>query len=202
MKSLFRVKSKGLGKLDAKQQYLFISNHVSYLDPFVMAVSLGYRRLRSIYWAGGTDVAFTNNFTRFFSRLAQIVPIERKTKASLSLAFILSVLKKGKSLILFPEGRRSPSGELLEFAPGLSLILKNNPEIEVVPVVISGSFSAWPVQRFFPRPHSIKVYFNQPLLLKDIKDKSGGELSSQEITKILFEYLQKLKTDIEAQDAS
>src|SRR5919107_2789503 len=60
MKSLFRMRVKGLENLPKERPFVVTPNHLSYLDPFAVAAALGYRRLRQTHWAGSMNVAFGN----------------------------------------------------------------------------------------------------------------------------------------------
>ncbi len=162
MAGMFRLQVAGLENLPGRGAFVLTPNHVSYLDPFALAAALGYRRLRHMYWGGWTGAAFSTPLRRGLSRLAQVMPIDPDQAVMSSLAFGASVLKRGQGLIWFPEGGRSPDGQLKPFKPGIGILLEHF-DVPVVPVVIRGTFEALPLHRHVPRPHRVTVTFGEPL---------------------------------------
>lgn len=160
MKLLFRLEVIGGENLSVGDQYLITPNHASFLDPLAIAAAIPYDVLVHTHFAGWTGIAFRNAFFRFFSRLAQAVPIDDRHAVSSSLAFGSAVLGRGKSLIWFPEGGRSPDGTLREFKPGVSLLLEHH-DVAVVPVYIDGAYEALPRGARLPRFRKITVIFGQ-----------------------------------------
>ena len=85
------------------------------------------------------------------------------------------VLKRGRVLVWFPEGRRSPDGSLQSFLPGIGRLIQE-PDWLVVPVHIAGAYQAWPLGRRFPRLRPLAVHFGAPIARGDlIAGGSGGD---------------------------
>jgi long-chain acyl-CoA synthetase len=173
MQRFFRVRVEGLEHVPNESQFVLISNHASYLDPFVLAAVLDYRRLQRTYWAGFTGAAFRNWLFRLMSRIAQVVPIDPESKAISSLAFGSAVVRRGGNLIWFPEGSRSATGRLQPFRPGIGMILSRCP-VTVVPAVILGAYESLPVGATLPRFRSITVVFGPPLQPQDLAHQGIG----------------------------
>jgi len=175
-KLLFSMEVRGGERLRDVRQFVLVPNHVSYLDPFVVLPAVPFDVLRRVQVAGWTGAAFHNPVNRFFSRLAQTVPIDPDKGVAASLALGAAVLKRGRSLLWFPEGVRSTSGELREFRPGLGLLLERYPAT-VVPVCIHGTWKALPPGRFTLRRAKVVVQFGEPVpprvLLDDMRDVAG-----------------------------
>lgn len=176
MKLCFRLQVRGRENLPHDKQCLIAPNHLSLLDPLVLAAAIPYDILRSTFFAGWTGIAFRNFIFRFFSRLAQAVPIDTRQAAS-SLAFGSAVLERNNNLIWFPEGARSRDGSLQEFKPGISLILSHH-DPAVVPVYIKGTYEAMPMGAKFPRFRKVTVIFGKPVSPRELgnKEKEGEEL--------------------------
>ncbi len=176
---LFWVRSSGLENLPESGNFVLAPNHLSYLDPFVLAAVLDYSTLSQTYWAAWQGVAFNNPLVRLFSRTAGAVPIDPLQSLVSSLAYGSAVLQRGNNLVWFPEGRRSPDGKIQKFRLGLGLLLSNL-SVPVVPVYINGTYEALPRGNFLPRPRPTYVRFGRPLnpnsLLGDKSDKQGYQL--------------------------
>ncbi len=63
---LFRPKISGLEKFPENTPVVFVPNHASYIDAFVLAAALPYRRLRELHFAGFKGIAFGNRFHQKF----------------------------------------------------------------------------------------------------------------------------------------
>jgi long-chain acyl-CoA synthetase len=174
MRGPFRLGVEGLETLPERGPFVIAPNHVSYLDSVAVAAALDYRLLRRTYWAGWTGAVFGNPLTRLVSRLAQVVPIDPERASVSSLAFGAAVLARGKNLVWFPEGERSPDGKLQPFKPGIGMLL-NHFRVPVVPVSIRGTYEAMPRGKALVRPAKITVVFGQPLDVQDLVEHQGED---------------------------
>jgi len=171
---LFRVETVGLDRLDPDRAYLLAPNHLSYIDPFVLAHALGYRRLRRVYWGGFTGAAFSNPVQRLGSRLAQVVPVDPDRGIITSLALAAAVLRSGRTLVWFPEGGRSRNGRLQPLKPGIGLLLEQYP-VEVVPIAIDGTYELMPTGRALPRPGRVRIEIGSPVAPDVLSEEGEGE---------------------------
>jgi long-chain acyl-CoA synthetase len=143
---------------------LITPNHASYLDPLAIAAALPWRRLRRTYWAGWVGVMHTSPWRRFVSRATQVFPVDPERDLAGAVRTARELLARGYDVVWFPEGRRSPTGELQEFEGGVGVLIEGV-AAAVVPVAIDGTFAAWPKHRRWPRPARVRVAFGEPLEL-------------------------------------
>jgi long-chain acyl-CoA synthetase len=191
MRSLFRLQTEGLEYVPEQSQFVLIPNHCSYLDPFLIAAVLDGYRLHQTYWGGWVGVAFRTPLQRLTSRLSGVIPIDPKKGVLSSLAFGAAVLKNQKSLIWFPEGKRSASGKLQPFKPGIGLLLEHFP-VPVIPLIIQGSYEALPVGKWLPRLHTpITLSFSAPLNPRALAQEGEGEKPYQRIIHALQDHIAK-----------
>jgi long-chain acyl-CoA synthetase len=141
---------------------IFAPNHASNLDPLALAAAFNWRELHRTYWAGWTGILFAGGIMRMISRAAQILPVDPDRNPGAALALGATVLRNGFRLVWFPEGRRSPTGEITTFLPGIGHLVRET-NATVVPVRINGTFEAWPRSRRMPRFSQISVAFGQPI---------------------------------------
>jgi long-chain acyl-CoA synthetase len=181
---LFRLTVRGLEHVPEDEALVFVPNHRSYLDAPLLAAALPPRRLRDTYWGGAVTVLFTNPITRLFSRITRILPVDPERAAIGSLALAAATLQRGKSLVWFPEGRRSPTGELQRFLPGIGVLLERIP-VRVVPVLIEGTERALPPGRALPRLTSVTVTFGEPRAPKALAARGRGEHARERIAEAL-----------------
>lgn len=187
----FRLRVEGAEKLPKKGPFIIAPNHVSYLDAFAVAAALDWQLLRLTYWAGWVGAAFGNPLSRLVSRLAQVVPVDPHRAGTSSLAFGAAALQCGKNIIWFPEGERSPTGELQPFKPGIGMLLDHF-QVPVVPIFIRGTRKAMPPGRILPRPAQVTVVFGEPLNPDDFAREGEDEGSQDRIVGALREHVAEL----------
>ena len=194
VRAWFRLRVKGLAHLPEKQPFVLIPNHLSYLDPQVIAAALRFRQLRRTYWG----VITTNPFIGVFRRLGQVVPIDPDHALISSLALAAAVLKQSNHLVWFAEGAISPTGELQPFKPGIGILLERFQTL-AVPVAIHGTDRALPVGKLWPRSKPVTVEFGQPLSPRHLEQQGKGNRPYERILDALHEQLTALRRSLAAQ---
>ncbi|HUO67512.1 MAG TPA: AMP-binding protein, partial [Gammaproteobacteria bacterium] len=164
MRLLFGVKVAGLENVAGDEALVIAPNHASYLDPLALATALPWRRLRRTYWAGWVGVLYTNPITRFVSRATQVMPVDPDRDLASAIGTARALMQQGYSIVWFPEGRRSPTGEIGPFFGGIGQLLLDT-GARALPTAIHGTFEALPKQRRWPRLRTpLGVRFGTPLL--------------------------------------
>ncbi len=182
----FRCRVYGKGNIPATGPFLLVSNHQSYLDPVFCSVfikrMLGYL---------ARDTLFTNRFFGWMIRSVNAVPLKRG-KADLSaIKAILSKLKTGNAICLYPEATRTPDGKIAEFKGGIGLLCRRA-KVPVVPVVIDGAYEAWPRdKKLFTFRSLISISYGEPIMPEELKDSDA-----REIARMLTERLRKMQSEI------
>ena len=105
---------------------------------------------------------------------------------------IIDLLHKGGKVILFPEGNRTPDGQLQPIERGLAfLVMKSRCAIQ--PVYVHGTFEAWPVQRKLPKLcGKMACVFGSPILWERFEGLEKKEAERQ-ITEQMGAALRDLK---------
>jgi long-chain acyl-CoA synthetase len=156
----FRTRVEGLEKLPASGPFLICPNHVSYLDPFLLCSVLPFRVIRDIFILGYTDY-FQGGIVGRLASSVNIVPVDPNANLSRAMQVAAVGLRKGRILLVFPEGERSIDGRLTTFKKG-SAILSVELDAPLVPVGIIGTFEAWP-RGGRVRPHPVRYRIGDPI---------------------------------------
>jgi len=158
-KLLFRLKIEGKENLPKKNNFIVVSNHASFLDPFVIAAAVP----KKIHCISSRFLYHIPWLKWCLQRLESIPTGGSSEKA-------IDYLTRNKIVGLFPEGGCSRDGKLREFRDGAAVLaLKTGRPI--VPCAIIGSDKALPVWAKFPKPFPIKVKIGEPIyLLKEFVD--------------------------------
>jgi long-chain acyl-CoA synthetase len=197
LRTLFRVRAEGLEHVPRHGPYLMTPNHESYLDPLALCAVLPWAQLRELYWAGWAGLLFRGPFTRLFSRLFQVLPVDPERGLTSTLALGRTVLERGRPLVWFPEGGRSTDGRLQAFLPGVALLLERT-GVQAVPVWVEGTFEAWPPGQRLPRPRPVSIRIGAPLTLAELEpDGDEGDRHRR-----IAERLREKVAQLAPQDAS
>jgi 1-acyl-sn-glycerol-3-phosphate acyltransferase len=124
---------------------LLLSNHQSFLDP----PAAGCPTRRHLYFLARKTLFHNRLFGALIRRL-NAVPVDQEGVAKEGMKMILEQLKAGRAVLVFPEGERTPTGELQPLKPGIYLLIKRI-TAPIVPIGIAGAFDAWPRTRKWPR---------------------------------------------------
>jgi 1-acyl-sn-glycerol-3-phosphate acyltransferase len=163
-----RVRTVGYERLQAEQAYLFMANHTSNLDPPIITGVLG----RHISIMTKQELFKIPLFGRAM-HASGFVAVNRRDRRSAieSVRAAVRVLQSGQSMLVFPEGTRSPDGKLLPFKKG-PFHLAMEAGVPVVPITIVGSHEAWPKGSVRLRAGEVVVHFHAPIDPRQFADKS------------------------------
>jgi len=195
MRAAFRLRFTGLERIPRTGPFLITPNHVSYLDAPAIAAALPWRRLGQIYWAGDVLRLFSNPLSRLLSRAIHLFPVDSRHPAA-ALKTATRVLESGHALVWFPEGWRSPDGNLQRFLPGIGQLLLHT-GAPAVPAYIAGAFEAWPRERRIPRFHRITVTFGHPAPVEALHEGGIGRIGEERAANALRQRLLTLYGETE-----
>lgn len=171
LRSFLRIEVRG--SLPPGGPYLIAPRHLSALDPLVLLEALRGHSPASLRWAAWTGVLFSSRLRRWFSHQAGVLPIDPGAAPRSSLALAAACLRRGSSLVWFPEGQRSPDGALQPLRPGIGVLLRVQP-VPVIPVWIEGTREALPPGRLLPRPARVRVRIGEPITPEEYGDDPGA----------------------------
>ncbi len=165
-----RVHIEGLERLDPEMTYVFMSNHASFLDILLAFAYFPYN-FRFII----KEEIFSIPFIGRALRRSRQIPIDRQNprRGLRSLKQAADLLKEGISLVVFPEGTRTPNGKLQGFKETL-FVLPIRARISVVPVLIEGTFKSLKRGSVLLNPVPLRLTFYDPIPPASFKDRDRG----------------------------
>jgi 1-acyl-sn-glycerol-3-phosphate acyltransferase len=158
-----RVETIGLDKIDPARSYIFMSNHVSNIDPPIL-VPLIPRRSSVLV----KKELFRVPILSRAMRMGSLVPVDRGNREAgiEAVSAAKKVIQQGLNMVIYVEGKRSFDGKLLPFKKG-PFYLAMECGVPVVPVTMVGSHEAMPKGQFAIKPGLVKVIFHPPIEPKD-----------------------------------
>jgi 1-acyl-sn-glycerol-3-phosphate acyltransferase len=159
-----RIRAEGMENVQPGQHYIFLSNHVSNLDPPVLLPLIPGRT--SVFLKRSLmDIPLLGTAMR----MAKFVPVTRghsREEAQRSVAAAADALRSGLHITVFPEGTRSPDGNLLPFKKG-AFFLAEGTGAPIIPIVITGAERMMPRSTLRIRPGEAHVAFLPPVFPAD-----------------------------------
>jgi 1-acyl-sn-glycerol-3-phosphate acyltransferase len=158
-----RVKTEGLDKLDPARTYIFMSNHISNLDPPI-TIPLIPRRSSVMV----KKELFSYPILGRAMLMGSLVPVDRGNRDAgiEAVRAAKQVVKQNLNMIIYVEGKRSFDGRLLPFKKG-PFYLAMECGVPVVPLTIVGTHQVMPKGRFAIKPGTVTVMFHPPIEPKD-----------------------------------
>lgn len=195
---LLLIKSvKGREVVKKSKNFILASNHQSYLD----VLASGYVCLpKEFTFIGQVDkgkgvIGFLRN--TLYSA-AEIIPLDRNSNTSKKAVIDTAVdyLKRGYSLAIYPEGRRSLDGQVKEGKTGIARIFLQT-GVPIIPMGIDGAFELYPPKGKLTIKRNIRIRIGKPMYLKEEFEK-GKNLSpeSEEYKELCIDITEKVMEKI------
>src|ERR1035438_8640123 len=158
-----KVNVVGLEKIDPARTYIFMSNHISNLDP-PLTLPLIPRRTSVMVKKELFKVPILGQIMR----IGSLVPVNRGNRDAgiTAVRDALKAIDRGLNMTIYVEGHRSFDGKLLPFKKG-PFYLAMECGVPVVPVTITGTHYVMPKGRFAIKPGTITVIFHPPIEPED-----------------------------------
>jgi 1-acyl-sn-glycerol-3-phosphate acyltransferase len=156
-----------LTALDDPPAVIFAPNHHSHLDTGLMITAIPRCWRRDLVVAAAADYFFDRRWKAAISALSlNAIPIDREVTGRRSSDMFRDLIADGHSLLIYPEGGRSPDGWGQEFKGGAAY-LSSRTGAPVVPVFIDGTGAIFGKGMKRPKPGHTKVVFGAPLAPRD-----------------------------------
>jgi len=158
------IRARGLENLEGLSgPLLFSANHTSHLDTLVVLKVLPRRHRWRLSVAAAADYWFVNpllgNLTAF---LINSFPMARYGNVRPGMEHTVDLIDRGWSVLIYPEGTRSLSGEMQPFKPGVGLLAVEL-GVPVVPIHLRGVYAILPKGSRVPHRGPVEVTIGAPL---------------------------------------
>ena len=164
------VHVEGLEHIPRTGAVILAINHISNADAFVTGSWITPAlRNRRIHWLGKRELFDWPVFGWLAAR-GGVHPVDRSTADIEAFRLATRILELGYVLLIFPEGTRSPTGELQEAKDGLAMLALRT-DAAIVPIGINGSDRVWPKGRKIPLPiprRTVTVRIGSPFRAADV----------------------------------
>ena len=192
-----RLRVVGREHIPTQPPFILIANHASHLDAMTLASVLPWRWRDRVFPLAAGDTFFTSPVrTTLATGFVNALPLSRgrggrhaieslrerllcEGEAAGDDAEICGTGERGCVYILFPEGTRSRTGEMVPFKPGLGPLVAGL-DVPIVPCHLAGTHAALPPGAHLPRPRRVTLTIGPPLdFSNEGNDRAGWERIAQ-----------------------
>ncbi len=190
-----KINVQGLENLncDFKRPYLFICNHLSNSDGLILNKVLEKEKI--VFVAGKKLGA--NSMTNLGFKVVNSIPISPNSADKDAISKIISTVKSGTSILVFPEGTRSRKAQMIEGKKGILLFAKLT-KAPIVPIGIWGTEKFMPIdekdmgKEIFKDAH-VNLNIGKLFMLPEkMNDESKGDWESRAINYIMMKIAELL----------
>jgi 1-acyl-sn-glycerol-3-phosphate acyltransferase len=176
MKTIFSpVTVTGLDKIDTSKPHVYAANHASALDIPVLYVNLPFQ----------FRIAFKKELLSYpvvgwqLKRSGQVCIDQQNPSHSISsIRAALKGLKAGLPLVIFPEGGRTPDGEIKPFLPG-AFFLAIKAQVDIVPVALVGTYELLPMDTYHIKCRPLEMRVGEPISTTGLTMRDMETLSAK-----------------------
>jgi len=177
-KTFFNYRVIGAANMIEDGPCIIAANHCSFFDPPLVGVACK----RAIHYLARKSLLEWPVMGPLMPEW-NVIPVDPKNAERSALMGIIRVVRAGGAALIFPEGTRSPDGNLQPAQPGLGMIVAKT-GAPVVPVRISGSYEVFNRKMKLPRRGNVRVQIGAPLTFsleaKEEKDPRSSYRSVSE----------------------
>lgn len=150
------LKVAGQENIPQAGPFILAPNHQSFLDGPLAMAGIKWGSIKDYYFYA-TEEHVQGNLRRWFAAHHNIILMERRNLKN-SIVKMAEVLRAGKNIVIFPEGRRTNTGDLGVFKKTFA-ILSQELNVPILPVCIRGAYDALPRERNFPSTAHIEIEY-------------------------------------------
>ena len=179
---------------------IFAVNHTSEMDPILVPASLPFlSRFMPMFYVSREREFYKNSGWRqniygglFFRLWGAHTAYAGMKNYDVALRYHIKILNMGRSLCIFPEGKKTSDGQIGDGKPGIGFLIHRT-KSSVVPVRIVGLYKTEKKKGLFNRP-KLKVVFGKPMLAKDFYDNKNNITLDhyKQATKEIMDEIRKL----------
>jgi long-chain acyl-CoA synthetase len=171
---VMRPKVFGRAFIPQNRNTIVASNHASHLDMGFVKYALGEYG-EDLVSLAAQDYFFEGSRLQraYFENFTNLAPFDRKGGLRQAIRQAGEVLERGRTVLIFPEGTRSPDGKIYEFKPVIGHLALNY-EVDILPVYLGGTREALPKGGTIPTRREITARIGPPLTVDDLRRLTQG----------------------------
>jgi|TARA_B110000091_G_C13749889_1_gene447169 1-acyl-sn-glycerol-3-phosphate acyltransferase len=174
--------------LKNKKQFILIANHNSHMDTMAIMSAIPSRYIHRVHPIAARDFFGGSLFKKILMRYlvnATLIKRDRTDPENDPIDSMDKMLKKSRSLILYPEGSRGIPGVMSNFKKGLGYLIQRNPDVDVIPVYLDNVYKTLPKGKKIILPYNCSINFGEPIKFNSYELEDILESSEKAISKLV-----------------
>lgn len=173
--ALCRIKVVRKGKLDPNQSYVFVPNHQSYSDIFLIYGYLNH----NVKWVQKQELRKIPIVGKA-CEIAGHIYVNQSSYRSMRETIIKAQeqLSNGASMVIFPEGARTLTGKMDKFRRG-AFIIAQQMKLPVVPITVNGAYDVMKRGSLLLTPGKLELIIHDPIPTENITEEEIPELMNK-----------------------
>tara|TARA_B110000444_G_C18837762_1_gene597061 strand:- start:401 stop:1021 length:621 start_codon:yes stop_codon:yes gene_type:complete len=158
--------------LKNKKQFILIANHNSHMDTMAIMSAIPSRYIHKVHPIAAVDFFGGSLLNKILMRYlvnATLIKRDRNDTENDPIDAMDKMIKKYRSLILYPEGSRGTPGIMTNFKKGLAYLIQRNPNIKVIPVYLNNIYKTLPKGRKLIIPYNCSIEFGEPIQFRSFE---------------------------------
>ena len=183
----------GLENLPKDTPFILAPNHSSYIEHLMLScivIPYNNKKLHFIAKKEHFDGISQKSWHSLWNKYVGYIPIDR-SKGETALKIAVSYLKKGATIVVYPEGTRSLTGKLQKGKTGVAR-LALAARVPVVPVGLIGTFEILPKGKYIPKLKRAKINIGKPMYFNKYYNKKITKTLLREITNGIMKEIARL----------
>ncbi len=149
---LYSCDYRGFENIPSKGPAIIIANHISYMDGLILNCA-SPRKMRFII----DEDIYKTPIVNYFMKMDRAIPVKpKKESVKQMIENVSEALKQGDLVAIFPEGQITYSGYLTRFKFGIEWLLKENPDVNVIPIAINGLWGSIFSRKYLDPKYKLK----------------------------------------------
>ena len=174
--------------LKNKKQFILIANHNSHMDTMAIMSAIPSKYIHKVHPIAARDFFGGSLFKKILMRYlvnATLIKRDRTDPENDPIDSMDKMLKKSRSLILYPEGSRGIPGVMSNFKKGLGYLIQRNPDIDVIPVYLDNVYKTLPKGKKIILPYNCSIIFGEPIKFNSYELEDILESSEKAMNKLV-----------------
>lgn len=173
----YRPIIQGVENVPSEGAVILASNHQSFFDPPFVGCWFSHRRHMDFVARAGL---FKVPLFAWLIRTVNALPISEEGSDAAAIKMTIENLKKGRGVVIFPEGSRTHDGSVGEYKRGVEVLLRRA-KCPVIPVAIEGIYDTYPRTAWFPKLFGCRlaIRYGEPIPHEELTAKDA-EVSAVE----------------------
>jgi len=169
------VSVTGLDQIDTSKTHVYAVNHASALDIPVLYANLPFQ-FRIVFKSELLSYPLIGGHLK---RSGQVcIDQQNPTRSVADIRSAVKSLKAGMPLVIFPEGGRTPDGEIKPFLPG-AFFFAIRAQVDIVPIALVGTFELLPMNTYRIKSRPLEMRVGKPISTTHLKPHDLEALSAK-----------------------